>query len=76
MADSMGEFSLIFSFILTDTNNRISLVASRMDLSKPLWDLNTFTGRFNHFAWVTDFRTCIKTTAELNKAKTLLEEYR
>lgn len=47
-----------------------------MDLSKPLWDQKTFSGRFQHFAWVTDFRTCITTTAELNKAKALLEQYR
>lgn len=47
-----------------------------MDLGKPLWDQTSFTGRFKHFAWVTDFRTCIKSTDDLNKAKLLLEQYR
>lgn len=54
----------------------MSFAGSRVDLTKPLWDQRTFSGRFNHFAWVTDFRTCIKSTAQLNEAKSLLEQYR
>ncbi|XP_055628248.1 sideroflexin-2 [Toxorhynchites rutilus septentrionalis] len=43
-----------------------------IDIDKPLWDLRTFTGRFMHFLWVTDPRTCFTTEEELNKAKDLV----
>lgn len=48
----------------------------RIDVDKPLWDLSTFAGRFRHFAWVTDPRTCVVQDAELIKAKELVELYR
>ncbi|GAB0099696.1 Sideroflexin-2 [Sergentomyia squamirostris] len=48
----------------------------RVDLDRPLWDQSTFLGRFKHFAWITDSRTCLTSTTELNKAKTLIEAYR
>ncbi|KAJ8686938.1 hypothetical protein QAD02_022732 [Eretmocerus hayati] len=48
----------------------------RLDLDKPLWDLNTFVGRWKHFAWVTDFRTCVAKEDELYQAKELCEKYR
>lgn len=48
----------------------------RLDLDKPLWDLNTFIGRWKHFAWMTDFRTCIATDKDLLAAKKLCEDYR
>ncbi|XP_055689152.1 sideroflexin-2 [Lutzomyia longipalpis] len=49
---------------------------NRVDLDKPLWDQSTFLGRFKHFAWITDSRTCLTSTTELNKAKALIEAYR
>ncbi|KAL6435196.1 hypothetical protein ACFW04_005343 [Cataglyphis niger] len=48
----------------------------RLDLDKPLWDLNTFVGRWKYFAWMTDFRTCIVSESELLAAKKLCEQYR
>ncbi|XP_071560273.1 sideroflexin-2-like [Temnothorax nylanderi] len=48
----------------------------RMDLDKPLWDQNTFVGRWKYFAWMTDFRTCVKSESELLAAKKLCEQYR
>ncbi|KYQ58391.1 Sideroflexin-2 [Trachymyrmex zeteki] len=48
----------------------------RLDLDKPLWDQNTFVGRWKYFAWMTDFRTCVKPESELIAAKKLCEQYR
>lgn len=48
----------------------------RLDLDKPLWDQSTFAGRWKHFAWVTDFRTCIVPEEEIIAAKNLCEDYR
>lgn len=48
----------------------------RLDLDKPLWDLNSFMGRWRYFAWMTDFRTCIVSESELLSAKKLCEQYR
>ena len=50
--------------------------AMPLDIDKPLWDLNTFIGRWKHFAWVTDPRTCITSEEELDKAKILIQQYR
>ncbi|KAF5295983.1 hypothetical protein FQA39_LY12755 [Lamprigera yunnana] len=47
-----------------------------IDIDAPLWDQNTFIGRFKHFLWVTDPRTCIETEENLNYAKNLIEDYR
>lgn len=51
-------------------------VADRLDIDQPLYDQNTFIGRFRHFAFVTDFRTCIASEKELDDAKVLVEQYR
>lgn len=48
----------------------------RIDVDKPLWDQSTFVGRFKHFAWMTDFRTCITGEKDLDDAKELVEKYR
>ncbi|XP_043247891.1 sideroflexin-2 [Colletes gigas] len=48
----------------------------RLDLEKPLWDLSTFVGRWKHFAWMTDFRTCIVPESELLNAKKLCDDYK
>lgn len=48
----------------------------RLDIEKPLWDLSTFEGRWKHFAWMTDFRTCTVPESELLNAKKLCEDYK
>ncbi|XP_014221432.1 sideroflexin-2 [Trichogramma pretiosum] len=54
-----------------------ALKAERAELlDKPLWDQSTFMGRWKHFAWVTDFRTCVESEEELYKAKELCHLYR
>lgn len=50
--------------------------ATRLDVNEPLWDLNTFMGRFKHFLWMTDPRTCVASEETLYNAKTLVEQYR
>jgi hypothetical protein len=52
------------------------MATERIDLDKPLWDQQTFVGRWKHFAWVTDMRTCIVGEAELLRAKELCQQYR
>ncbi|XP_037936591.1 sideroflexin-2 [Teleopsis dalmanni] len=49
---------------------------ARIDVDKPLFDLNTVVGRFKHFAWMTDPRTVLVPTERLESAKTLVESYR
>lgn len=48
----------------------------RLNIDAPLWDQNTFVGRFKHFLWVTDPRTCVVGEEQLLKAKDLVEQYR
>ncbi|KAB0802686.1 hypothetical protein PPYR_04872 [Photinus pyralis] len=48
----------------------------RLNIDAPLWDQNSFIGRFKHFLWVTDPRTCIEKETSLFEAKTLIENYR
>lgn len=48
----------------------------RINLDQPLWDQGRFVGRFKHFLWVTDPRTCVVGSKKLIEAKTLLEQYR
>ena len=49
---------------------------ARIDLDKPRWDQSTFMGRLRHFAWMTDYRTCLTPTAKLQEAKALVEKYK
>lgn len=48
----------------------------RINIDEPLWDQNSFIGRFKHFAWVTDPRTALASDESLNAAKLLVEQYR
>lgn len=50
--------------------------SDRIDVDKPLYDLSTFFGRFRHFAWMTDPRTCILSNKRLLEAKELVTLYR
>lgn len=47
----------------------------RIAIDKPLFDLNTFSGRFKYFAWVTNPALCIVSDEELDKAKELRSQY-
>jgi sideroflexin-2 len=49
---------------------------SRIAIDKPLWNQDTFIGRWKHFCWVTDPRTCTASEATLLNAKQLVEQYR
>lgn len=53
-----------------------SIEDARIDIDAPLWDQSTFAGRFKHFAFMTDPRTVLTSENDLNKAKTLVEQYR
>ncbi|XP_064632815.1 sideroflexin-2-like [Lineus longissimus] len=49
---------------------------TRFDVDKPLWDLQTFSGRVKYFFWMTDYRTVVVPNRDLHAAKDLLEKYR
>ncbi|KAK5649961.1 hypothetical protein RI129_000990 [Pyrocoelia pectoralis] len=51
-------------------------MSERLDIDAPLWDQGSFIGRFKHFLWVTDPRTCIEKERNLFESKTLIENYR
>ncbi|KAJ8941318.1 hypothetical protein NQ318_017858 [Aromia moschata] len=51
-------------------------MTERINIDEPLWDQGTFVGRFKHFLWVTDPRTCIVKEEALDNAKVLVEQYR
>lgn len=46
------------------------------DIEKPLWDLSTFYGRWRHFGWVTDPRSCFAEEQELEDAKKIYFSYK
>jgi len=48
----------------------------RIDLTKSKWDQNTFSGRFKHFLWVTDPRSCLASTETLLQSEKLIQSYR
>ena len=52
------------------------IIEKRIDIDQPLWDQNTFIGRFKHFAWATDPTTCFTSDEDLMQAKLLVEQYR
>jgi len=48
----------------------------RIDFSKAKWDQSTFYGRFRHFVWVTDPRSCLVSTEKLLEAEKLIQDYK
>ncbi|XP_063982427.1 sideroflexin-2 [Diachasmimorpha longicaudata] len=52
------------------------MTAEKFDIERPLWDLGTFAGRWRHFAWVTDPRSCFVSEKELFEAKELYNDSR
>lgn len=49
---------------------------NRIDITQPLWDQNTFVGRFKHFAWITDPRSGFASETNLHEAKELYLNYK
>lgn len=54
----------------------VKIKEDRIDIDKPLWSQDTFIGRFKHFAFITDPRTCMTSDEDLDKAKLLVQQYR
>lgn len=52
------------------------MAEGRIDVDSPLWDQRTFIGRFKHFAWMSDPRSGLTSTASLLQAKDLVDAYR
>jgi len=50
--------------------------AARIDVDSPLWDQTTFTGRFRHFAWMSNPLSGLNSTTSLMQAKQLVDDYR
>ncbi|KAJ1525684.1 hypothetical protein ONE63_008899 [Megalurothrips usitatus] len=50
--------------------------AERLRIDEPLWNQSTFIGRFKHFLFITDPRSCVVPDDKLIEAKTLVEQYR
>lgn len=46
---------------------------SKFDLDTPIWDQNTFSGRRRYYAWITDPRNTIVSTATLFQARDLIQ---
>ncbi|XP_017843779.1 sideroflexin-2 [Drosophila busckii] len=47
-----------------------------IDVDKPLFDLKTFTGRFQYYAWMTDPRTVLLSSDRLLQAKQMIDKCR
>ncbi|KAL6435193.1 hypothetical protein ACFW04_005342 [Cataglyphis niger] len=48
----------------------------RIDIDKPLWNQDTYFGRWKHYAFITDCRTVLVPTSKLWEAKKLCEDYK
>nr|XP_012228518.1 PREDICTED: sideroflexin-2-like isoform X2 [Linepithema humile] len=48
----------------------------RIDVDKPLWNQNTYFGRWMHYAFITDCRTILVPESKLWEAKKLCEDYK
>ena len=48
----------------------------RINVDEPLWDQSSFVGRFKHFLFITDPRSCFVSDDKLYEAKALVEQYR
>ncbi|XP_028391372.1 sideroflexin-2-like [Dendronephthya gigantea] len=59
-----------------NTASTIQEEPKRIDLDSPRWDQSTFSGRFQHFAGITNMLLSLKSDKELNDAQNLLNLYR
>lgn len=48
----------------------------RLEVDLPLWDQSTFTGRFQHFAWMTTPLNALVSTSKLENAKVLVNQFK
>ncbi|XP_011633385.1 sideroflexin-2-like [Pogonomyrmex barbatus] len=48
----------------------------RIDVDKPLWNQDTYFGRWMHYAFITDCRTILVPESKLWEAKKLCEDYK
>ena len=46
------------------------------DLSKSPWSLDTFSGRAQYYAWITDPRLSFTSTKKLHSYKEIVEHYK
>ncbi|KAH8419632.1 hypothetical protein KR222_011179, partial [Zaprionus bogoriensis] len=51
-------------------------LAALIDVDAPLFDLKSFTGRFQYYAWMTDPRTVLLSSDRLLQAKQMVDNYR
>lgn len=51
-------------------------MSARINVEDPLWDQKTFAGRFQHFAWMSNPLNGFASTAQLESAKTLVQQYK
>ncbi|XP_061189018.1 sideroflexin-2-like [Saccostrea echinata] len=48
----------------------------RVDLSQPVWDLNTFSGRLQYYRWITNPLLSLHSEPALYSARDLIQKYR
>lgn len=48
----------------------------RIDVDKPLWNQDTYFGRWMHYAFISDCRTILVPEKKLWEAKKLCEDYK
>ncbi|XP_026468572.1 sideroflexin-2 isoform X2 [Ctenocephalides felis] len=48
--------------------------SAKLIVENPLWEQNTFVGRFRHFLWMTDWRSCFASERDLDKAEELIKK--
>ena len=48
----------------------------RIDFTRAKWDQSTFYGRFRHFVWVTDPRSCLVSQEKLLESEKLIKDYK
>jgi tricarboxylate carrier len=51
-------------------------MGERIDVDAPLWDQTSFYGRFRHFAWMSNPLNGLKSSTQLEEAKTLVVAYK
>jgi hypothetical protein len=71
----IGEIQLIVGLTMMNGDPG-SKSEDRIDIDKPLWNQNTYFGRWMHYAFITDCRTILVPESKLWEAKKLCEDYK